>query len=58
MAEKGFGPVDPDVTATVARAAEVLQRLGCHVGPVALPNLERRDGNILSAILFGCEGLC
>lgn len=57
MAEKGFGPVDPDVTATVARAAEVLQRLGCHVVPVALPNLEWRDGNLLSAILFGCEAM-
>ena len=57
MAEKGFGPVDPDVTATVARAAEVLQRLGCQVVPVALPNLEQRDGNILSAILFGCEAM-
>ncbi len=57
MAEKGFGPTDPDVTATVARAAEVLHRLGCHVVPVALPNLEQRDGNILSAILFGGKAM-
>lgn len=55
MAEKGFGPVDADVTATVTRAAAVLQRLGCQVVPAALPELEQRDGNSLSAILFRCE---
>jgi Asp-tRNA(Asn)/Glu-tRNA(Gln) amidotransferase A subunit family amidase len=57
MATKGFGPVDPDVIATVARAADVLQRLGCEVVPVELPNLEQCDGNILSATLFGCEAM-
>jgi aspartyl-tRNA(Asn)/glutamyl-tRNA(Gln) amidotransferase subunit A len=57
MAEKGFGPVDVDVTATVTRAAAVLQRLGCEVVPLAPPELEQRDGNSLSAILFRGEAM-
>src|SRR5262249_14285391 len=33
LAERGFGPVDQEVVATVARAAKLLQEVGCEVVP-------------------------
>ncbi|MBI3329322.1 MAG: amidase [Nitrospinae bacterium] len=55
MAERGFGPVDPEVVATVARAADTLRELGCTVEPASIPGLERRDCNALSMTLFTAE---
>jgi aspartyl-tRNA(Asn)/glutamyl-tRNA(Gln) amidotransferase subunit A len=55
MAERGFGAVDPDVAATVRRAAEALKGQGCRVEEVSIPGLERRDCNALTMTLFGAE---
>lgn len=41
MVGPGFGPVDPEVAATVKAAAESLKDLGIHVEPVGIPALER-----------------
>jgi aspartyl-tRNA(Asn)/glutamyl-tRNA(Gln) amidotransferase subunit A len=41
MVEPGFGPVDPEVAATVRAAAEALSGVGCFVEPVRIPALER-----------------
>lgn len=39
----GFGPVDPDVAATVEAAADTLRDLGCIVEPVRMPALEEHN---------------
>lgn len=41
MVGPGFGPVDPEVAATVRSAAEALKGLGVHVEHVGIPALER-----------------
>lgn len=41
MVGPGFGPVDPEVAATVKAAAEALKDLGIHVEQVGIPALER-----------------
>ncbi|WP_230782479.1 amidase [Sphingomonas sp. Leaf37] len=41
MVGPGFGPVDPEVAATVKAAAEALKGLGIHVEQVGIPALER-----------------
>lgn len=41
LVEPGFGPVDPEVAATVQAAAEALQEIGTFVEPVRIPALER-----------------
>lgn len=41
MVSPGFGPVDPEVAATVKAAAEALTDLGIHVEQVGIPALER-----------------
>ena len=41
MVGPGFGPVDPEVAATVAAAADALEGLGLQVEPVGIPALER-----------------
>ncbi|MFL6709881.1 MAG: amidase [Massilia sp.] len=41
MVGPGFGPVDPEVAATVKAAASALQSLGILVEPVGIPALER-----------------
>ncbi|MBO4221381.1 amidase [Bradyrhizobium neotropicale] len=41
LVEPGFGPVAPEVAATVKGAAEALKDLGCFVEPVRIPALER-----------------
>jgi aspartyl-tRNA(Asn)/glutamyl-tRNA(Gln) amidotransferase subunit A len=55
MAEEGFGRVDAEVAATVARAATTLKDLGCQVEPVSIPGLVGRDWNALSGTLFSAE---
>ena len=41
LVEPGFGPVDPEVRATVEAAVEALKSLGLLVEPVRIPALER-----------------
>lgn len=41
MVGPGFGPVDPEVVATVRAAADALRDLGVHVEHVGIPALER-----------------
>ena len=52
LAEPGFGPVDSEVAAVVAGAAELLGRLGCEVEPVRVPILEEIDCTELASVLF------
>ena len=40
VSETAFGPVDPEITAAVAAAAQQLADLGCEVGEVELPFLD------------------
>lgn len=53
--EPAFGPVDSEVTATVAAAADALRDLGCAVEPAAPAGLEDIDATMLSAVLFAGE---
>ena len=41
LVEPGFGPIDPEVAATVQAAADALEGLGLHVEPVRIPALEK-----------------
>jgi aspartyl-tRNA(Asn)/glutamyl-tRNA(Gln) amidotransferase subunit A len=41
LVEPGFGPIDPEVAATVQAAAEALKGVGCFAEPVRIPALER-----------------
>ncbi len=41
LVEPGFGPIDPEVAATVQAAAEALKGAGCVVEAVRIPALER-----------------
>lgn len=41
MTGPGYGPVDPEVAATVKAAADTLKELGIHVEEVRIPALER-----------------
>ncbi|MGW8375211.1 amidase [Streptomyces sp. ODS28] len=50
-----FGPVDPEVGATVAAAAAALGAAGHAVEPVRLPALDACDGTVVSAVLYGAE---
>lgn len=52
LAEHGFGPVDREVAATVARAADALRTAGCRVEAVRLPWLEARDCDQLTMTVF------
>jgi aspartyl-tRNA(Asn)/glutamyl-tRNA(Gln) amidotransferase subunit A len=53
--EPAFGPIDPDVTATVEAAAHALRNLGCVVEPAAPQGLESIDATTLSTVLFTAE---
>ncbi|WP_329126612.1 amidase [Streptomyces caniferus] len=53
--EPAFGPVDSEVTATVAAAADALRDLGCVVEPAAPAGLENVDATVLSSVLFTAE---
>jgi aspartyl-tRNA(Asn)/glutamyl-tRNA(Gln) amidotransferase subunit A len=55
MAERGFGPLDSEVMATVKKAACRLKDLGCTVEPVSIGGLEKRDWNLISGTLFAAE---
>ena len=56
VVEDGFGPVDDDVLAAVAAAAEALAGLGATVSPLSIPELGATDWNLLTILLFGAEG--
>ena len=56
VVEDGFGPVDDDVLAAVASAAEALAGLGAAVWPLSIPELGATDWNLLTILLFGAEG--
>jgi aspartyl-tRNA(Asn)/glutamyl-tRNA(Gln) amidotransferase subunit A len=53
--EPGFGPVDPDVAATVASAAEALREVGCIVEPVRIPAIEDHSPPALYSSLHVLE---
>lgn len=55
LVRPGFGPIDPDVAATVTAAARALDGSGCVVEPVELPLLADCDGTALSGTLFSAE---
>ncbi len=44
LVEPGFGPIAPDVAATVAAAAKAFADLGFQVEPVRIPALEENNG--------------
>jgi Asp-tRNA(Asn)/Glu-tRNA(Gln) amidotransferase A subunit family amidase len=52
LAERGFGPVDQEVVATVGRAAQLLEEVGCEVVPGDPRGFEQRDCNALTARVF------
>jgi len=52
LVEPGLGPVDPQVAAAVAEAADRLKTFGCAVEQVRVPVLEQIDCAELSAVLF------
>ncbi len=51
-----FGPVEPEVAATVRRAADSLADLGARVQPIEIDSLARQDWNTLTMDLYGGEG--
>lgn len=55
LVEPGFGPISPDVAATVEAAARALQGLGCIVEPVRIPGLEQNNGLELYSTLHVLE---
>ncbi len=52
LVEPGFGPVDAEVAAAVAGAAQLLEGFGCDVEQVRMPILEGIDCTELATILF------
>ena len=52
---RAFGPVEREVSETVARAATALAEAGCQVEEVALPGLENRDTQVLSTTVYSAE---
>jgi aspartyl-tRNA(Asn)/glutamyl-tRNA(Gln) amidotransferase subunit A len=55
LVEPGFGPVDREVAAAVAAAAELLRGLGCEVDPVRIPLLEENNYFDPAILLYGAE---
>jgi aspartyl-tRNA(Asn)/glutamyl-tRNA(Gln) amidotransferase subunit A len=53
---EAFGPVDPEVSAVVARAAAALAEAGCSVEEVSLPGLSSRDLIFISVTGLASEG--
>jgi len=52
LARTGFGPVDPEVAATVEAAAVFLEQLGCHIEKASIPLLEQTDCVATAMTLF------
>jgi aspartyl-tRNA(Asn)/glutamyl-tRNA(Gln) amidotransferase subunit A len=55
LAEPGFGPVDREVAAAVANAADLLRGAGCLVEAVRIPALEQTNYFDPAIVLFGAE---
>ncbi len=55
LAEPGFGPVDPQVSAAVASAADLLRDAGCEVESVRIPLLEQNNYLDPAIVLYGAE---
>lgn len=55
LVEPGFGPVDREVAATVATAADLLKDAGCIVEPVRIPTLEQNNYVDTAVVLYGAE---
>ena len=55
MAAEGFGPVDPEIVATVALAADALAAAGHRVAPAGIPALADHDWTEASAVLHAPE---
>jgi aspartyl-tRNA(Asn)/glutamyl-tRNA(Gln) amidotransferase subunit A len=55
LVEPGFGPVDREVAAAVAAAADLLRDAGCTVEPVRIPVLERNNYFEPAILLYGGE---
>ena len=55
LAEPGFGPVDPQVSAAVAGAADLLRDAGCDVESVRIPLLEQNNYLDPAIVLYGAE---
>jgi aspartyl-tRNA(Asn)/glutamyl-tRNA(Gln) amidotransferase subunit A len=55
LVEPGFGPVDREVAAAVAAAADLLRGAGCDVRPVRIPLLEQNNYLDPAIILYGAE---
>ena len=50
-----FGPVDPEVSEVIERAASVLAEVGCQVEEVSIPGLRERDTQGIYNTVFGPE---
>lgn len=55
LVEPGFGPVDREVAAAVAAAADLLRQLGCDVEAVRIPLLEQNNYVEPALTLYGAE---
>jgi aspartyl-tRNA(Asn)/glutamyl-tRNA(Gln) amidotransferase subunit A len=55
LVEPGFGPVDREVAAAVAAAAELLRDRGCEVDAVRIPLLEANNYFDPAILLYGAE---
>jgi aspartyl-tRNA(Asn)/glutamyl-tRNA(Gln) amidotransferase subunit A len=55
LVEPGFGPVDREVAAAVAAAADLLKDAGCTVEPVRIPALEQNNYFEPALVLYGAE---
>ncbi len=54
VSDDAFGPVDPEITATVADAAARLADLGCHVEQLGVPFLKEADApTALTTFVYG-----
>ena len=55
LAEPGFGPVNPEVSAAVASAADLLKDAGCSVEAVRLRALEENNYLTIAVTLYSAE---
>jgi aspartyl-tRNA(Asn)/glutamyl-tRNA(Gln) amidotransferase subunit A len=55
LVEPGFGPVDREVAAAVAAAADLLKDAGCEVERVRIPLLEQNNYFDPAILLYGAE---
>jgi aspartyl-tRNA(Asn)/glutamyl-tRNA(Gln) amidotransferase subunit A len=55
LVEPGFGPVDREVAAAVASAADLLRDVGCDVEAVRIPVLEQNNYFDAAILLYGAE---